>query len=117
MATHTMQERIAELKKRREEARLGGGADKLEKHRASGKLTARERIDALVDPDSFEETGMFAQHRATSFGMEGKDPNAAPAPAPAQAPAVENGKGPVKTPITYDVKLNGRSHRVTVTPA
>src|SRR5512142_2950135 len=73
MATHTMQERIAELKKHREEARLGGGADKLEKHRASGKLTARERIDALVDPDSFEETGMFAQHRATSFGMEGKD--------------------------------------------
>jgi methylmalonyl-CoA carboxyltransferase large subunit len=73
MATHTMQERIAELKKRREEARLGGGADKLEKHRASGKLTARERIDALVDADSFEETGMFAQHRATNFGMADKD--------------------------------------------
>src|SRR5512142_2196718 len=73
MATHTMQERIAELKKHREEARLGGGADKLEKHRASGKLTARERIDALVDPDSFEETGMFARHRATVFGMADKE--------------------------------------------
>ncbi len=51
----------------------------------------------------------------------GKDPNA-PAPAPAAsapAPAAENGgsKGPVKTPITYDVKLDGRTHRVTVTPA
>jgi methylmalonyl-CoA carboxyltransferase 12S subunit len=73
MATHTMQERIAELKKRRDQAKLGGGADKLEKHRASGKLTARERIDALVDPDSFEETGMFAQHRSTEFGMADKD--------------------------------------------
>jgi methylmalonyl-CoA carboxyltransferase 5S subunit len=52
----------------------------------------------------------------------GKDPTAplAPAPAaaaPSPAPAVENGKGPVKAPITYDVKLNGRNHRVTVTPA
>src|SRR5512140_1916866 len=49
----------------------------------------------------------------------GKDPNA-PAPAPAAAapaPAAENGKGPVKSPITYDVKLNGHTHRVTVAPA
>jgi methylmalonyl-CoA carboxyltransferase 5S subunit len=53
----------------------------------------------------------------------GKDPAAAAAPAPAaapaKAPAVENGngKGPVRTPITYDVKCNGKSHRVTVAPA
>ena len=73
MATHTMQEKITELRKRREEARQGGGADKLEKHRQSGKLTARERVDALVDPGSFEETGMFAQHRSTLFGMADKD--------------------------------------------
>src|SRR5689334_22094663 len=73
MANHTMQERIAELRKRRDEAKLGGGADKLEKQRAAGKLTARERIDALVDADSFEESGMFAQHRATAFGMADKD--------------------------------------------
>src|SRR5512138_3146426 len=73
MASHTMQERIAELRKRREQAKLGGGADKLEKHRQSGKLTARERVEALVDPDSFEETGMFAEHRSTMFGMADKE--------------------------------------------
>src|SRR5512140_2388849 len=73
MTTHTMQERVNELRKRREEAMQGGGADKLEKQRKQGKLTARERIDALVDPESFEETGLFAEHRATLFGMAGKD--------------------------------------------
>src|SRR5512143_2475320 len=73
MATHSMQERIAALRQRRDEARQGGGADKPEKQRQSGKLTARERIDALVDPDSFEETGMFAQHRSTMFGMADKE--------------------------------------------
>jgi methylmalonyl-CoA carboxyltransferase large subunit len=73
MAIHSMQDRIAELRKRREAALLGGGADKLEKHRQAGKLTARERVDALVDAGSFEETGMFAQHRATMFGMADKD--------------------------------------------
>ncbi|HUB33522.1 MAG TPA: carboxyl transferase domain-containing protein [Bryobacteraceae bacterium] len=68
----SMQEKVEDLKKRREETMLGGGADRLEKHRKSGKLTARERVEALVDPDSFDESGMFAQHRATLFGMEGK---------------------------------------------
>jgi methylmalonyl-CoA carboxyltransferase large subunit len=72
MTTTAMQEKIEELKRRREAVMLGGGADKLEKHRQSGKLTARERIDALVDPLSFEENGLFAEHRATMFGMEGK---------------------------------------------
>ncbi|HEY9140030.1 MAG TPA: carboxyl transferase domain-containing protein [Bryobacteraceae bacterium] len=70
--TTPMQEKIEELKRRREAVMLGGGADKLEKHRQSGKLTARERIDALVDAASFEENGLFAEHRATMFGMEGK---------------------------------------------
>jgi len=46
----------------------------------------------------------------------GKDPNAQPAPAPAAAAAVDNGKGPVRTPVTYDVKLKGQTHRVTVSP-
>jgi len=72
MTTTDMQQKIEDLKKRRETVMLGGGADKLEKHRQSGKLTARERIEALVDPLSFEETGLFAEHRATMFGMEGK---------------------------------------------
>ena len=50
----------------------GGGTDRLAKHREEGKLTARDRIETLVDPGSFEEMGLFAQHRQTLFGMEGK---------------------------------------------
>ncbi len=73
MAIHTMQEKVAELRKRTSKAMLGGGKDRLEKQRQSGKLTARERVDALVDPGSFEETGLFAEHRATLFGMAGKN--------------------------------------------
>src|SRR5664279_246065 len=69
----SMEQRIDQLRKRRQELLLGGGADKLEKHRASGKLTARERVDAVVDAGSFVETGLFAQHRATMFGMDGKE--------------------------------------------
>jgi methylmalonyl-CoA carboxyltransferase large subunit len=67
-----MQEKVAELRKRTSKAMLGGGKDRLEKQRQGGKLTARERVDALVDPGSFEETGLFAEHRATLFGMAGK---------------------------------------------
>ena len=73
MAIHTMQERIAELRARTSKAMLGGGADRLEKQRKGGKLTARDRVEALVDADSFEESGLFAEHRATLFGMAGKD--------------------------------------------
>ena len=69
----SMVDKIQELKQRREHLALGGGADKLDKIRKSGKLTARERVDSLVDPGSFQETGLFAQHRATFFGMEGKE--------------------------------------------
>jgi methylmalonyl-CoA carboxyltransferase large subunit len=67
-----MHDKIEDLKKRRGKVLLGGGADKQEKQRKAGKLTARERIDALVDPGSFDETGLFAEHRSTLFGMEGK---------------------------------------------
>ena len=67
-----MQGKIEELRERRDAAMLGGGADKLEKQRQSGKMTARERIEALVDPESFEEAGLFAEHRSTLFGMAGK---------------------------------------------
>jgi len=68
----TMQERIADLRLRRAEIELGGGRDRIEKQHASGKLTARERIVALVDKASFEEVGAFALHRASLFGMAGK---------------------------------------------
>lgn len=69
----SMEKKIAELKERREQLKLGGGADKLDKQREQGKLTARERIDALVDPNTFQEVGLFAKHRATMFGMAGKE--------------------------------------------
>jgi methylmalonyl-CoA carboxyltransferase large subunit len=72
MAIHTMQERIADLRKRTSEEMLGGGEKRQEKQHQGGKLTARERVDALVDPGSFEETGLFAEHRSTLFGMAGK---------------------------------------------
>jgi methylmalonyl-CoA carboxyltransferase large subunit len=68
-----MQEKIAELGKRTSIAMLGGGEARLEKQHQGGKLTARERVDALVDPDSFDESGLFAEHRATLFGMAGRD--------------------------------------------
>jgi methylmalonyl-CoA carboxyltransferase large subunit len=68
-----MQEKVAELHKRTSKAMLGGGAERLEKQHQGGKLTARERVEAFVDPDSFEESGLFAEHRATLFGMAGKD--------------------------------------------
>src|ERR1700690_3867027 len=69
----TMQEKIADLRARRAELELGGGRDRIEKQHASGKLTARERIAALVDKFTFEEVGIFAHHRASYFGMAGKD--------------------------------------------
>lgn len=52
---------------------LGGGQDRIDKQHASGKLTARERIQSLVDPESFQEQGLFAEHRCTFFGMAGKE--------------------------------------------
>lgn len=67
-----MKERIEALRERRNQIDLGGGEDRLEKQHSQGKLTARERIAALVDSDSFEESGRFAQHRATLFGMADK---------------------------------------------
>src|SRR5689334_7680308 len=72
MALLTMQEKVEELKHRTEEVKLGGGADKLEKQRKGGRLTARERIDTLIDPESLDESGMFAEHRSVLFGMQGK---------------------------------------------
>jgi methylmalonyl-CoA carboxyltransferase large subunit len=64
---------IEALRQKRERLQQGGGAERLAKHKEQGKLTARERVDALVDPDSFEEFGLFAQHRQTHFGMAGKE--------------------------------------------
>jgi methylmalonyl-CoA carboxyltransferase 12S subunit len=69
----TMEERIAELQQKRAKLREGGGKQRIQKQHEAGKLTARERIDKLVDRDSFQEIGLFAKHRATYFGMADKD--------------------------------------------
>ncbi|MCK7612201.1 acyl-CoA carboxylase subunit beta [Roseibium sediminicola] len=65
-----MKEVLAELEQRRETARLGGGQRRIDAQHSKGKLTARERIEILLDEGSFEEFDMFKQHRCTDFGME-----------------------------------------------
>jgi propionyl-CoA carboxylase beta chain len=65
-----MQEILEVLDKRRAEARLGGGQKRIDAQHAKGKLTARERVELLLDAGSFEEFDMFVQHRSTDFGME-----------------------------------------------
>ena len=65
-----MEDIIKELEKRREQAKLGGGQDRINAQHAKGKLTARERIELLLDEGSFEEYDMFVEHSSTDFGME-----------------------------------------------
>ena len=69
----TMQERLEALAAERERVALGGGEAKIAKQHAKGRLTARERVDVFVDEDTFRETGMFAKHRTTHFGMDKAD--------------------------------------------
>ncbi len=64
-----MQDVIAELEARRARARLGGGEGRIASQHAKGKLTARERLDLLLDEGSFEEWDMFVEHRCADFGM------------------------------------------------
>ena len=65
-----MKDIVAALEDRRDRARLGGGQQRISAQHAKGKLTARERIELLMDHDSFEEFDMFVQHRCDDFGME-----------------------------------------------
>ena len=65
-----MHDIIHQLEEKRELARLGGGIKRIEAQHAKGKLTARERLELLLDPNSFEEWDMFVEHRCTDFGME-----------------------------------------------
>jgi propionyl-CoA carboxylase beta chain len=67
-----MQEIIRQLEEKRERARLGGGEKRIAAQHAKGKLTARERIELLLDDGSFEEWDMFKEHRCTDFGMAGQ---------------------------------------------
>jgi methylmalonyl-CoA carboxyltransferase 12S subunit len=71
--SRSMQDLVDELRERRSRLQEGGGADRLAKQREQGKLTARERIDVLIDEGTFEEFGLFAQHRQTHFGMAGRE--------------------------------------------
>jgi len=65
-----MEHVLKTLEKKRELGRLGGGQKRIEVQHKKGKLTARERLDVLLDPDSFEEWDMFVEHRCQDFGME-----------------------------------------------
>ncbi|MCK0510460.1 acyl-CoA carboxylase subunit beta [Aromatoleum buckelii] len=64
-----MHDIIRQLQEKREAARLGGGQRRIDAQHAKGKLTARERIELLLDEDSFEEWDMYKEHRCTDFGM------------------------------------------------
>ncbi len=63
---------IRQLEEKREQARAGGGAQRIAAQHAKGKLTARERIELLLDPGTFEEWDMFVEHRCSDFGMDGQ---------------------------------------------
>ena len=64
------EERFAELERKNKEALLGGGKKRIEKQHEKGKLTARERLDFLLDEGSFEEMGKFVTHRSHEFGLQ-----------------------------------------------
>ena len=82
-------EKINELYDRRREVELGGGEERIDKQHEKGKLTARERIELLVDPGTFVELNPFIQHRSTNFGLEKE-------------------KGPGEGVVTGYGKVNGR---------
>jgi propionyl-CoA carboxylase beta chain len=65
-----MKDKIDKLSRLKEEAKLGGGEERIKSQHEKGKLTARERIELLVDEGSFEEVDMFVKHRATDFGLD-----------------------------------------------
>jgi acetyl-CoA carboxylase carboxyltransferase component len=69
-ASNGAQEKLVELHELQAEAMLGGGVKRIEAQHSKGKLTARERIDLLLDPDTFNELDMFVTHRATDFGLD-----------------------------------------------
>ena len=67
-------DRLEELRRRSDEAEAGGGIERREREHKAGKLTARERINLLLDEGSFEELDKFVRHRCTDFGMEEQRP-------------------------------------------
>lgn len=69
-----MKDILEQLEDRRDAARLGGGQKRIDAQHGRGKLTARERVDLLLDDGSFEEFDMFVTHRCADFGMEQQKP-------------------------------------------
>ncbi|PAT38846.1 methylmalonyl-CoA carboxyltransferase [Vandammella animalimorsus] len=65
-----MQDIVEKLKEKRAQARMGGGQKRIDAQHAKGKLTARERIELLLDEGTFEEWDMFVEHRCSDFGMQ-----------------------------------------------
>ena len=65
-----MKEKIEKLRALKAEARLGGGAERIEAQHKKGKLTARERVDLLMDEGTFQEIDMLVRHRSKDFGLE-----------------------------------------------
>ena len=63
-----------DLEDRRRQARLGGGKERLARQHEKGKLSARERIEILLDNGSFQELGMFVRHQTKEFGLENNRP-------------------------------------------
>ena len=63
-------DKVEQLQQMREQARLGGGQERIDRQHARGEMTARERVEKLLDPGSFRELDMFVTHRAVGFGME-----------------------------------------------
>src|SRR6266550_5117102 len=63
-------DKILELRRMKEQAMLGGGKKRIEAQHKKGKLTARERLDLLLDPGTFNELDMFVTHRSTDFGLD-----------------------------------------------
>ena len=69
-----MKEKIEQLAALNHQAELGGGEDRIAKQHAAGKLTARERIELLLEKGSFVEVDKFVTHRCTEFGLEKQRP-------------------------------------------
>ncbi len=65
-----MKSKVEILREKLEEGKLGGGIKRIEAQHKKGKLTARERVELLMDPGSFEEIGALVTHRTKDFGMK-----------------------------------------------
>jgi len=88
----TVQEKIEDLKARQEKIKLGGGQKRIDKHHASGKLTARERVELLLDENTFVELDQFVTHRCVNFDMASVD---------APAEGVVTGYGTINGKLVY----------------